>query len=78
MTFAIITLSETFLGQNSYIDFSIAGFHSIIRRDRPSFGGGLAVYVREEIVYKRKSAFENMWFEVMLCLTIYPKTTNPI
>ena len=51
--FDIITLSDTFLGPNTKLDFSVPGFHPIIRRDRPIFGGGLAVYIREEIVYKR-------------------------
>ena len=67
--FDIITISETFLGPHSTVDLTLPGFHNILRRDRPTFGGGLAVFVRECISYKRKVNFdcrliENMWIEI--------------
>ena len=70
--FDIITLSETFLSANSSTDLHIPGFHAILRRDRPSFGGGIAVYIRDNIIYKRcydKDSLdvENMWIEVNTC-----------
>ena len=44
-----ITLSETFLSQQTTVNLRIPGYHSILRRDRPSFGGGLAIFVKENI-----------------------------
>ena len=41
----IITISETFLSENSNVDLSISGFHGILRRDRSTFGGGVAIYI---------------------------------
>ena len=43
-----------------------------MRRDRPTFGGGLGVYIRDNIAYKRLydldcNAIENMWIEVATC-----------
>ena len=49
----IITISETFLSPNSDVCLDIDKYHPIIRRDRYTFGGGVAVYIREDIVYKR-------------------------
>ena len=56
--FDIITLSETFLGPSSIQDLNLPGYHPIIRRDRDSFGGGVAVYIRENIMYKRLVEYE--------------------
>ena len=39
--------------------FKLQGFHDIIRKDRTDGqGGGVAVYVRENIAYKRLFNFE--------------------
>ena len=68
--FDIITLSETFLSSASNHDLLLPGYHPIVRRDRGSFGGGVAVFIRENIVYKRLSDFEiyndleNIWLEI--------------
>ena len=67
--FDIITLSETFLSQNSLADLTLPGYHNVLRRDRPTFGGGLAIFIRDCIVYKRKAnldsqLIENMWVEI--------------
>ena len=61
----IITLSETFLGPLSSADLKLPGFHEILRRDRPTFGGGLAVYISESIPYKRRFEWEIKEIEVM-------------
>jgi len=80
----IITLSETFLGPLSTGDLDLPGFHPIIRRDRPTFGGGIAIFIRENIAYKRKVCFdsnfiENLWIEIttvegklLMCCTYRP------
>jgi len=78
----IITISETFLNENSTTDLSLPGFHKIIRKDRQRFGGGVAVYVKENITFKRKCQYENdnleaIWIELntiegkILICTIY-------
>ena len=64
-----ITLSETFLSASNTGDLALRGYHPIIRRDRPTFGGGVAMYIKEDIVFKRKANFdanniENIWIEV--------------
>ena len=65
----IITISETFLGPLSTAELDLPGYHDIIRRDRPTFGGGLAIYIRQTISFKRIIDFEsrlieNIWLEV--------------
>ena len=67
--FDIITISETFLGPHSTVDLTLPGYHNIIRRDRPTFGGGLAVFISKCISFKRNVNFEcqsieNMWIEI--------------
>ena len=42
----IITLSETFLRQETSHNLEIPGFHPIFRRDRGTHGGGVACYVK--------------------------------
>ena len=51
----VITISETHLHHGVANDtFKLQGFHDIIRKDRADGqGGGVAVYVRENIAYKR-------------------------
>ena len=55
----IITLSDTFLHQNigNYL-FAIAGFHDILRRDRDGHGGGVAMYIKNNIAFKRMYEYE--------------------
>lgn len=70
--FDVITLSETFLSLNCTTDLSIAGYHDIIRKDRDSFGGGVAMYIKDNIIYKRHYNYEcrlleNMWIELTTC-----------
>lgn len=83
----IITISETFLGPLSSVDLTIPGFNNIIRRDRPTFGGGLAVYIRNTISFKRRVNFdckdiENLWLEIntldgkVLICTVYRPPNN--
>ena len=50
----VITLSETFLTNSiPSSELSLPGFNEILRRDRPTFGGGVAVYVKESLSFKR-------------------------
>ena len=65
----IITISETFLGPLSTAGLELPGYHDILRRDRPTFGGGLAIYIKQTIPFKRIIDFEsmlieNIWIEV--------------
>ena len=47
----IITLSETHLHAGLPNDlFNIAGYHDIIRKDRDGHGGGVAVFIKENII----------------------------
>lgn len=61
----VITISETFLSPNSTLDLTIPGYHSILRRDRPTLRGGLAIYIKENIGFKRLAQFESDLIEVM-------------
>jgi len=47
----------------------VKGFHDIIRKDRATLGGGVAIFVKENIVYKRliqyeKDALEALWVQI--------------
>ena len=83
----VITISETFLSQNNTDDLRLPGFNTIIRRDRETFGGGVAVYVKEGLVFSRKlqlesSFIENIWLEFstksgkILIGTVYRPPSN--
>ena len=62
----IITLSETHLHQGIEDDlFEIEGFHDIIRNDRNVHGGGVAIYVKSNIVFKRHFEFESPSIEAI-------------
>ena len=62
----IITVSETHLHNGVSNDVvSLPGFHEILRKDRPDLGGGVAVYVKENLVYKRLPAFEQPNLEIL-------------
>jgi hypothetical protein len=66
----IITLSETHLHNGVTNDvFKLNGHHNIIRKDRLNQGGGVAIYVKENILYKRmlkyeKPNLEALWLQV--------------
>ena len=70
--FDIITLSETHLHAGVPNDlFKIDGFHDIIRKDRTNQdgGGGVAIYVKNSIAFKRLFQFESanleaLWIQV--------------
>ena len=67
-TYDVISISETFLGQNSS-EMSIPGYHPIIRKDRQSFGGGVAIFVKDNVLYKKKIILERdnieaIWIEI--------------
>ena len=62
----IITLSETHLHQGigDYL-FEIEVFHDIIRNDRNEHGGGVTIYVKSSIVFKRHFEFESPSIEAI-------------
>ena len=67
--FDIITLSETFLSNDTLHDLSIEGFHPIIRKDRDAHGGGVAAYVSLNLIVKRcieyeVASLECLWLEI--------------
>ena len=62
----IVTLSETYLHAGVGDDvFKINGFHDIIRKDRDGHGGGVAMYIRDNIAYKRLYEFETPDLEAL-------------
>ena len=62
----IITISESHLHQGIGNDvFTIPGFHEILRKDRDGNGGGVAMYIRENIAYKRHYEFESALVEAL-------------
>ena len=61
----VITISETLLKPHSKVNLRLSGFYDIMRRDRPDFGGGVAIYVKECISYKRLYEAECKNIEVM-------------
>ena len=63
--FDIITLSETFLNATCTTDLRLQSFHDIIRRDRPVAGGGVAIYVKQSIAFKRLCEVECKNIEVI-------------
>lgn len=69
-TYDIITLSETHLHAGVCNDvFQLKGFQDIVRRDRDGAGGGVAIYVRENIAYKRLYEFEHPGIEaIWICV----------
>ena len=61
----VITISETMLCDSSDIDLTIPGYHPILRRDRNNQGGGIAVYIRDSIGFKRLYEAESHPIEIM-------------
>ena len=65
---AVIILSETFESLNWTTDLSISVCY-IVRKDMDSLRGGVAMYIKDNIIYKRHcnyecSVLENMWIEL--------------
>ena len=65
----IICLTETFLNQTSSQNLKLDGYHPIVRKDRNGHGGGVAVYVSQNYVLKRRIEFELpnsecIWLEI--------------
>ena len=62
----VITLSETHLHAGVTNDvFTLNGFHDIIRKDRGAQGGGVAIYIRETLCYKRMMEYERADVEAL-------------
>jgi len=68
--FDIISLTETWLNSSiSSTDILFEGFHQPIRKDRLDSYGGVAIYVNENIAFKRRhdlelNNVESLWIEV--------------
>ena len=66
----IITLSETHLDPNTlYEHLHLDGFHNIVRKDRARLGGGVAIFIRECIGFKRRLDLESnnieaIWIQI--------------
>jgi hypothetical protein len=66
----VITISESHLHQGVTSDvFRLQGFHDIIRKDRDGNGGGVAIYIKDSISYKRiykyeTPALEALWIQI--------------
>jgi len=74
-SFDIITLSETFLSEDSTQDLSIEGFHPIIRKDRDTHGGGVAAYISTNLIFNRHTQFEIPNLEC-LCIEIHSQNNK--
>ena len=62
----IITISESHLHQGIGNNvFTIPGFHEILRKDRDGNGGGVAMYIRDNVAYKRHYEFESAVVEAL-------------
>jgi len=85
----IITLSETFLSnKTSNVSLELPGYHEIIRKDRQTFGGGVALYIKSNLCYVRKieyehSDLETIWIavdtsdgQVLLCTVYRPPSSS--
>ena len=57
-TFDIITLSETFLSQDSTMDLPIDGFYPMLWNDRETHGEGVAAYISNNLIYNRHTQLE--------------------
>jgi len=56
----VITLSKTFLSDNTTnVSLDIPEYNKIIWKDRPTFGGGVALYVKSSLSYVRKIEYEH-------------------
>ena len=88
-TYDIITMSETFLSAaTSNVHLTLHGYNEVLRRDRPTFGGGLAIYIKDSLSYKRLIDLddinvEQMWLQVntlqgkiMICVAYRPPHFN--
>ena len=83
--FDIMTFSETHLNPHQNSDhLKLDGFHEIIRRDRGREGGGVAVFLRETLGFKRRTdleidGLEAIWLQlqtvegkILLCICYRP------
>ena len=64
--FDVITMSETHLHQGVTDDlFELPGFHTILRKDRANLGGGVGIYLKENLGYKRLLKYERADLEIL-------------
>ena len=65
----IISLSETHLTDESYSDYSLPSYNFIFRNRDQGKGGGVAMFIKDKIIYKRrgdleKNMSEYFWIEI--------------
>ena len=86
-TYDVITLSETHLHPGVTNDlFILPGYHEIIRKDRTGQGGGVAIFIKENVIFKRifeleSASIEALWLQVntiqgkvLICCCYRPPT----
>lgn len=85
----ILCFTESHLDTNVLDkDITIAGFNTIVRKDRNSFGGGVVIYVSDCLKAVRRLDFEphktecvrieihNLTFNIFLCCTNRPPSCD--
>lgn len=76
--FDIIGITETHLDNSVKNDeIVIPNYYEPIRRDRNRYGGGVAIYIRKNISYKRRQDLESKEIE-SLCIEIHKQPTKTI
>ena len=73
--FDLVAVTETLLCKTKTLDLSLNGFLPIFRKDRGQGAvpwGGVALYVNENIIAKRKTEFE-IYSLVILCIELVTK-----
>ncbi len=71
-SFDIIGISETWLDDSTIVEtLDLVGYHTPYVKHRPARGGGVMLYVRSELVAKRRDEFEFdglelLWVEVKI------------
>ena len=69
----IISLSETHLTDECYSDYSLPSYNFIFRNRNQGKGGGVAMFIKDNIIYKRRGDWEKNMSE---CLWIKIFTKN--
>ena len=76
----VLTLSETHVKENENIDdiYKISGYNFESRRRSNGIGGGVAVYIQEDVNYIRRFDLENSNLENIVIEIVLNKSTNII
>ena len=65
----VLTLSETHITTNDSTLFKLQGFHFINKNRQAGEGGGIAIYISDDIAWKRREVLEQdgiecLWIEI--------------